>query len=241
MLHTVKGIVLNTIKYTDASVITKIYTDAFGLQSYLVNGVHAKKSATKINLLQPLSLLDLVVYNKGKRQLQRIKEMKCEQPFTSIPFDVAKRCIVIFLDEVLCKSLHEEEQNPLLFNFITNALQILDLKSDNCANFHLLFLLHLSKHLGFYPQENYNADRPYFDLRAGQFKSQLPNHPDFTAGLISNKLSLLLNSNFESISSIALANLERKELLEKILKYYELHIATFKDVNSHLILQEVIA
>ena len=239
MLHTIKGIVLQTIKYTDSSVVAKIYTNTFGLQSYLVNGVHAKKSLTKVNLLQPFSLVELVVYHKEKKQLQRLKEIKCDQPFTSIPFDIAKRCIVIFLDEVLCKSLHEEEQNPLLFNFIFNAIQILDLKTDNCANFHLLFLLHLSKHLGFYPQGNY-SHHSFFDLKEGRFKAQTPQHVDFVDIPGSLKFNLLLNSNFDTISALQLSGAERKELLEKIIRYYELHLTNFKNVNSHLVLQEVI-
>ena len=39
MITKTKGIVLNYIKYGDTSIICKIYTKLFGVQSYIINGI----------------------------------------------------------------------------------------------------------------------------------------------------------------------------------------------------------
>ena len=127
MLHTTYGIVLKTIKYAETSVITKVYTEAFGVQSYIVNGVRSTKSKNnKAGLLQPLTLLDMVVYYKEGRDLHRISEMKNAFIFTAIPFEVVKRSIGIFMVEIMSKSIREEESNPDQFEFLWNAVQLLD-------------------------------------------------------------------------------------------------------------------
>ena len=141
MLHKTRGIIFNTFKYSDNSVIAKVYTEQFGLQSYLINSVHGKNAGTRMAMLQPLTLVECVVYHKEKKQLQRLKEIKCEHPFVSIPSDVSKSAILLFLNEILYKSIREEEKNPELFDFLFTSLQVLDLKTENSNSFHLLFMV----------------------------------------------------------------------------------------------------
>src|SRR4051812_33656990 len=132
MLHKTRGIVFHVTPYAESSVVAKIYTEQLGLQSYLVNGVRSKKAKIKSGLLQPLSLLDMVVYHKDRGGLQRIKELRQATggQFSTIPFDVVKSSVVIFINEVLYKSVKEEEANPQLFDFIFHALQLLDIRTE---------------------------------------------------------------------------------------------------------------
>jgi DNA repair protein RecO (recombination protein O) len=151
MLLKTKGIVLNQIKYRETSIITKIYTEDFGLKSYIVNGVRTKSSKTKIGLFQPLTLLDLVVYYKEKTTLHRISEIKCYSPYKSIPFEIKKSSIVLFLSEILNKTLKEEISNKELFDFLSTSLIYFDEVKEDYHNFHLQFLFQLSAFLGFFP------------------------------------------------------------------------------------------
>jgi DNA repair protein RecO (recombination protein O) len=239
VLHTTRGIVLQTFSYTDSSIIAKIYTELFGLQSYLVNAAHSKRSGTKANLLQPLSLIECVVYKKEKKQLQRMKEIKCEYPYTSIPFDVSKRSIALFLDEILYKSIHGEEQDPGLFEFIHSSLLVLDLLNESCANFHLYFMIRLSRYLGFYPSGNFSNEEKYFDLQDGVFKSFEPSHPLYLTPLQSELLSTLMSSSYENIASLKISLAERKSFLEKLITYYELHLDSMRGIKSHKVLEEI--
>ena len=151
MLHKTRGIVLNYIRYRETSIIVKIYTELFGIQSYIVNGVRSSKSKTnRIAFFQPLTLLDLVVYHKSKEQtLHRLSEVKCSIPFKSLPFDFIKSSMAMFLTEILVKTLKEEEKNESLFDFLQDSILELENSAERFENFHLMFMAKLAFYLGF--------------------------------------------------------------------------------------------
>jgi DNA repair protein RecO (recombination protein O) len=242
MLHKTRGIVLRTTNFSESSVVAKIYTELFGLQSYLINGVRNKKAKVKANLLQPLTLLNLVVYHKERGGLQRISEIRADVPFASIPYRIVKSSVVLFLNEILNQAILEEEVNPDLFHFIYNSVCILDLLDEDdggCANFHMAFLMQLSKFLGFFPLGQYSEGREVFNLKEGLFQKILPNHPNYLSNPLSKTLYQLATFPYTEINRIFLSKSERKELLQKILLYYQLHISGFSNIKAHLILEEV--
>lgn len=241
MLYKTRGIVLHTLNYSDTSVIARVYTEQFGLQAYMINGARGKKAKIKANIFQPLSLVDMVVYHKEKSGLQRISEIRNNHPFTSIPYNIVKTSIVMFVNEVLYKAIREEEPNQRLFEFIFSSVQMLDLEPDNCANFHLSFLVQLSKYLGFFPQGKACAETPCFDLQEGTFIAREPMHPYFLDSDLSLILNELLETDLNSASTLHVMNSQRRELLSKLILYYELHLASLRQINSHLILEQVIA
>ena len=246
MVYKTRGIVLHHLKYSETSVIAKIYTELFGLQSYLINGVRSKpahprggKAKVKANILQPLSLVDMIVYHKEKNVLQRIREVSSNHPFSSIPYDIPKCSIALFIAEILYKSIREEEANANLFEFLFHSIQILDLTTGNCANFHLLFMLQLTKHLGFYPNGKYSDKFNFFDLREGVFLERQPDHPHFIPPPIGAYLNLLSETSFEKLNQINIKPDHRKRLLEHLIEYYELHLSNMNEVKSHRILETV--
>ena len=239
MLTKTKGIVLHRIKYGETSVITHVYTEVFGRQSYLVRGVRSKNSKNRANLLQPLSLLDMEVYYREKRELQKLKEIVNRTPFVSIPYNMVKSSIALFLAEILYKTLKEEEPNPGLFEYLDNSIKLLDIKESKCVNFHFSFLIHLSNHLGFFPQLNFSEKNRYFDLQNGKFVSDTPLHPYFLSDKISALLYKFGNQSFENNELIKMDYQTHQELLENILIYYSLHISGMGKIKSYKILKEV--
>ena len=132
MIHKTKGIVLSHIKYKESSIIAQIYTREFGKRSYIVNGVRTKKNNGKIALYQPLTLLDLDVYERKSKNIQRINDVKCSHPYSSIPFDIKKTTIAIFLSEFLSKSLQNKEFTDtdkfdfIQVNLLGNSIGVID-------------------------------------------------------------------------------------------------------------------
>ena len=240
MLHTTSGIVLHTVKYSETSLIVKIYTRNFGLQSYMVSGVHSKKSKSKAVLFQPLALVEMQVSNSHKGSLQRISEIHILHPYTDIPFDIVKSSIIIFLNEVLYKALREEHPDEDLFDFLKNSLLILDLNHDNCSNFHVFFMVQLSRFLGFYPQGKCSAETPIFDLMEGKYIDHLPNHFYYLNKQNSSLLHEFIVSNYETMHLIKISATARKELLQGMITFYQLHITSFKEIRSQEILEEVL-
>jgi len=239
MLYKTLGIVLNKSKYGDNGLIARIYTKTFGLQSYLVQGARHKNSAVKASMIQPLALLDLVVYHKEARGLQRIKEFKPNHPFVSIPYDFKKNSIALFLAEILGKTICEEYPDIELFDYIYNAIRTLDLSQDSQPDFHLLFILLLTKHLGFQPHGEYTPGESWFDLKEGCYQSTKPEHEYAMNPELSSNLWKLSQTDFEELSSLKLTANTRRALLKGLIDYCTIHITSMKEIRSHLVLEEV--
>ncbi|MEO6149585.1 MAG: DNA repair protein RecO, partial [Mucilaginibacter sp.] len=179
MLHKTRGIVLKTTDYSESSVVVQIFTEKFGLQSYIINGVKKPRAKIPRNMLQPLHLLDMVVYHKNTGGVQRIAELKNAPVLQTIPYDVIKSSIAIFLNEVLYKTIRQQSADEHLFDFVFSAIEWLDHQQEGLANFHLLFLLQLTRYLGFYPDKELAKDADYFDMRNGVFCRWKPDNTLF--------------------------------------------------------------
>ncbi len=234
MLQKTQGIVFRTIKFSETSVVSKIYTEKFGLQSYIINGVRSAKSKNKAGLLQSLSLLEMEVYHREHRNLNRIKEMQAAVIFRSIPFDLVKSSAGLFMIEVLGKSIHEEEANERLFHFIFEKVKSLDETEHVPSGFLLAFLLELSVYLGFYPSGLFSEQTPCFSLREGMFIASGSSHPDTLAVDLSQQLSFFMQD-----TTAAPATALRRQLLEALLQYYQLHVPDFSWPKSWKVLEEV--
>ncbi len=237
MLHKSRGIVLVSSEYGETSLIVQIYTELFGIQSYIVNSVRKKHARIHSNIFQPLTPVDLVVYHKERPGLQRISDIRPNPPLVNIPFNVIKSSMVFFLDEVLYKSIREVESNSLLFDFIFDSIQWLDGPQPAGNDFHLLFLLQLSRYLGFSPSQNYTSERNIFNLKEGQFQSSLPEHPHFIPPPLSGYFASVINAEYSF--SLNISSLERRMLIAFMLEYFELHIEGFGGIKSHKVLEQV--
>jgi len=241
MLHKTRGIVFKTTDYGESSVIVQVFTEKFGLQSYIINGVKKPKAKISRNMLQPLHLLDLVVYHKVNGSVQRISELKVAPLLQNIPYNVIKSSIAIFLNEVLYKAVKQQSAEENLFDFIFNAIEWLDHQTEGLANFHLFFLLRLTRYLGFYPDKYPPVgDAEFFDLKNGTFTRYKPAALYLSPPHTQN-FNRLLTSSFETLPELKLANDERRFLLNKLLEYYALHIEGFGNVRSHEVLEEVLS
>ncbi len=208
----------------------------------MVNGVRSSKSKIKIALLQPLTLLEMVVYHRKNKDMQRIKEVKLAHPFSSLPFNVVKTSIALLITEILYKTIKEEEENKELFNFLFNYIVYIDQTEDALGNIHLHFLLQLSYFLGFHPQMNFDLKTsPFFDLKEGVFTSHKPAaHPHCLELPLSKYLYQVMTCPLPQLSTIKLSKVERRTLLQALLIYYRLHVEGFQEVKSAKILWEVL-
>jgi DNA repair protein RecO (recombination protein O) len=241
MLQTTRGIVFHTIPYSDSRLIAKIYTEHSGVESFIITISRSKKGKIKNNLLQPLTQLDLVVDYRGRHGLHAVRELSCSTPYKHLQEDIVKTSIALFLAEVMYKSVKEEEANEQLYSFIANSLHILDLQEEGVANFHLVFMLQLTKFLGFYPQPNFYGEKSIFDLRDGVFRDRFPDHLhylDAAEARLFENLSLLTYSTMETFP---LSGEMRRIMVKHILRYYDLHLHNMHEVKSHQVLEVVLS
>lgn len=243
-LHKTKGIVLRTVKYGETSLIVTLFTELFGIQSYLVNGVRAssKKGTGKANMFQPAAILDMVVYHNELKQLNRIKEFRWAVIYHHILTDVPKNAVALFMVELLTKCLKQPESNPDLFHFVEDCFLYLDNSSGAVtANLPLFFALHLPVHFGFRIADNYSEKYHFLDLQEGGFVVIQPPHPHFLEEKQSAVTSQLLKvMQPEELEDIRLNHEFRRQLLHRFEDYYRLHIQDFGTMKSLPVLREVL-
>ncbi|WP_372793481.1 DNA repair protein RecO [Lutibacter sp.] len=236
MIETTKAIVLNTIKYGDTSLITTCYTQKSGVKTYMLRGVlKAKKAKIKSAYFQPLMQLNLTANHNNKGNLNSIRDLEVSNFYNAIYTDIKKQTIALFLAEILYYSIREEEQNSTLFQYLESSFLWLD-AHDNISNFHLLFLLNLTKYLGFYPETG-NVENSYFDLLEGRFTK----HHNYNTVTGDNLVQFkkLLGINFDVIHQVNFNAENRQAVLSILVQYYELHLEGFKKPKSLEILKSV--
>ncbi|MDX2303573.1 MAG: DNA repair protein RecO [Microscillaceae bacterium] len=224
MLFKTRGIVINYFKYSESSIIVRIYTEELGLQSYIVNGIRSSKSKNRMAFFQPLTMLELVVYFREDRaKINRISEHRCRYAFQSIPFDYRKSVVAMFIMEILTKTLQGEIKNPDLFEFIDTSLLIFDQMTEDYENFHLVFLLKLTRYLGFAPQ---NSEDIFEQIASSRHSSLY--HPSKQA--CGSVLDRLLRADYSE--KIKISGKQRSELIDYILEYFQIHIENFQVIKS---------
>src|SRR5690554_5370400 len=231
MLHKTRGIVLKSTSYSESSVVVQVFTEKFGLQSYMINGARKPKSKIGATLLQPLHLLDMVVYHRASGSMQRISEARQKPAFQTIPYDISKSAVVLFLNEVLYKCLRQQSADEPLFNFVFNAVSWLDNTEKMSPNFHLLFLLKLSRYLGFRPAQP-KPGQAFFDLKDGVFCSRLPAHPLVLEQPYTSLFADLLSTSFDELETLRLSMADRRFLLGRILQFYQFHVENLGKIKS---------
>jgi DNA repair protein RecO (recombination protein O) len=236
MIETTKAIVINTIKYGDTSLIATCYTQSKGLKTYMLKGIlSSKKSKIKTAYFQPLMQLNLTANHNNKGTLNSIKEIEVVNFYHSIYSDIKKQSIALFLAEVLYYSIKEEEQNISLFEYLETSLLWLD-THDSIANFHLLFLLNLTKYLGFHPETN-SLDLQYFDLLEGRFNDK--NKFNSISGEKLTQFKRLLGINFEVLHELNFNSVNRQMILSILIQYFELHLSGFRKPKSLDVLKAI--
>lgn len=236
MIESTEAIVINNIKYGDTSLIITCYTKRCGIKSYMLKGVlKAKKSKLKAAYFQPLTQLYLTVNHNNKGRLNSIRDLEILNFYTSIHTNIKKQTISLFLSEMLYYSIREEEENQALYKYLEASLLWLDTHNE-VSNFHLLFLLNLTKYLGFYP-ETHNHNYSYFDLLEGGFTNL--NTGNTVKGDNLTQFKKLLGINFDVLHTIDFNATNRQAVLTILIHYFELHLEGFKQPKSLEVLKSV--
>ena len=238
MLIKTRGIVLNYIRYRETSIIARVYTERLGLQTYIVNGVRKAKPPGRIALFQPFTLLDLVAYTSRQGGITRLSEFRCEQQFRTLPYDMRKSSVVLFLSEMVSRTVMEEEENEPLFNFIHDSILAFDAQESGFENFALVFLLQLASYLG-------------FGIQAGsEVTTQVAFATDTVNTSVGSGPAALRFREFDQYFDELLRDPTRatvpngrvrRELLDVLIRYYQLHIEKLGDIRSLAVLSEVLA
>lgn len=240
MLQKTIGIVLRTTKYSDTSIIADIYTEIAGRASFVVRIPRSRKSSVKSVLFQPLSLVEMEVDISTRSTIYKVKEAKSLYPFSTIPYSPYKSAIALFLAEFLYRAVREQSENKALFAYLHHSIVWLDECSGGFANFHLVFLMRLSRFLGLYPNLDDYQNGYYFDLQNSCFTPQRPQlHQFFVVPAEAEKITLLMRMNYDTMHLFAMSRAERMRCLSIMNEYYRIHLPNFPSLKSLDVLKEL--
>ena len=239
MQEKTRAVVLFTLKYNDSSVIVHTFTEESGRMAFLLRRPKSHKAKVKNVLFQPMSLLDLDIDVPAKGGLCYIRDVQPVCPFSSIPFDPLKLSVTLFLSEYLSKVLKEEAENRPLFSYLENSIQWLDETDAVPANFHLVFLMRLSRFLGLYPNLEDYHEGDFFDMQNGCFVTAQPFHNQYLRGEQAKHIMTLMRMNYETMHVFKMNRNERNEILDGLLTYYSIHIPGSADLKSLAVLKEL--
>ena len=240
MDDTIQGIVLQSIRYGDTSLIVKVFTRNLGLRSYMVKGAFNRNSKSRAALFQNLHLINYLEASRpNKGSLGYLKDVQLSTVYQSIPFVINKSAILMYVSELLSKTIIEQEQNEVMFDFIVRSLLWLDLVEQDYANFPLFFTLELTRHLGFYPKANHETGY-CFDMMEGSFAHDLPVHPYYFDNENAQLLAQMLNVSIDEACRMPLRVSQRRELLDGLIMFMRLHAPVMNDFHSHEVLKTVL-
>lgn len=234
-----QAIVLHSIKYGETRLIVDMFTRAHGKLSFIVSLPKSPKSKIKKQYFQPLTMLEIETDVRPKVQLQKLSDVRLSIAYTSIPFDFAKLSISLFMAEFLYHALRGEQQNEPLFDYLSSSILWLDAQETSFANFHLVFLMRMSRFLGFYPNLDNYMPGDYFDLRESVFLPNPPVHREFLMPHEAEKVQLMMRMDYSTMHLFQMSHAERNRLLEVALVYYRLHLPDFPELKSVGVLQEL--
>ena len=234
-----EAIVVHSFKYGESRLIVDMFTREVGRLSFIVPLPKTPKSRMKKQYFQPMTLLEIECDVRQRVQLQKLKDVRLLSAYASVPFSPEKLALSLFTAEFLYHALRSEQCNEPLFAYVCDAMRWLDAVETGFANFHLTFLMRLSRFLGFYPNLDDYVDGCVFDLRAATFSLQVPTHRDFLQPDDAQRIHTLMRMDFPTMRLYRLSRHDRNRIVDVLLYYYRLHIPQFPELKSLSVLQEL--
>lgn len=234
-----KAIVLSSIPYSESSIICKLYTEEFGLKSYIVRSAKKKNSPTPTSHFQSLNIIEFEAYNSVKSKLETIKTSSLILENQNLNFSIIKNALTFFVAEIIHLSLKEANPNKELFDYLFNQIHLLkNSKDEDLAEFHLYFMIEFAEHLGLAPMDNYSEYEVFFDPIAGKFtnKADAQNFNKQTSFTLHKFISQKEITN----EKICKNKIERNIILEALIIFYSIHITNHSQIKSHKILTTIL-
>ena len=238
MIQTTRGIVIQTLRYSDNKLIVKVLCSRFGLKSGIVYAGKSKKSSTA-NLFHPLAIIEFDFDFQEVTRFIPIKNPRLSTPLHHIATDPTKSSMILFMNEVLAKTIADDYVNDILFDFLKNSVQLLDDAID-VRNFHVWWLLEITRHYGFYPQQpEHPSEAVYFDMLNGCFVREIPKHPHYLETAVSGQLVPLLDQEWPQVQSLEMHSSIRSALLHGLVNFLKLHLENLREIKSLDVLHAV--
>lgn len=141
-----QGLIIDFRRIRDGVIRISLFTAGDGL----ITGLYRSSEKKNNSKFRPLSA---VSYGFSKRQSSDLfwfQHLSIVNPHFNIHSDLVKQCIVLYLQELLVKSILPGNPNLALYRFLFDSIHLLD-DSHRPANFPLWATLEIIRHQGYLP------------------------------------------------------------------------------------------
>ncbi|MDE5561384.1 MAG: DNA repair protein RecO [Bacteroidaceae bacterium] len=237
-MQTTQAIVLRAVRYSDTRMVVSFFTEHYGLLSAMVR-MSRGRSGGRSALWQQLTLVEMSVDYRSSANMQKVSDVAIRLPWRDLPYNPLKASVSMFLAEFLYRSLRGEGENRPLFSFLVNSLQWLDEAEAGIVNFHLLFMIRMTRFLGIWPGVDGYARNAVYDLQGACFSTVLPLHGHYVEAQDAMWIPLLLRMGYAGMRRLRIEQGRRRYMLEQLLLYYRLHVPAFGELQSLEVLKEL--
>lgn len=241
MLVKTKAIILHAFRYGESQMIVDLLSETEGRLSVITHVSSSPRARIRKQFFQPLTVVEVVIDKRRNSSLHRLKEVRIAIPFASIPISPFKLSISLFIAEFLCNAIREEFPDAGLYKYVENSILWLDGVERDFSNFHLVFMLRLSRFVGFFPNLDGFAPDSFFDLRNGCFTISAPLHSNFLQPADASRIITMMRMNYDTMHLFTMSHHDRNRCVDTILDYYRLHVPGFKEMKSLPVLKEIFA
>ncbi|MBO4658969.1 MAG: DNA repair protein RecO [Prevotella sp.] len=239
MMTRTRAVVLRTVRYGDTSLVVDMLTGEQGRVSFMVKVSKSPRGKMRKQLFQPLNIVEIDFDYRANRSLQRLRDIHIAAPLASLHLDPYKLSIGMFLAEFLIHATRDEHESELLYRFVESSILWLDEVEQGFANFHLVFMIRLTRFVGFFPNTDDGESQAYFDLLNGCFTPVPPPHAHFLMPAEAGKIGLLMRLSYKTMHLCAMSRMERNRCTEVILEFYRLHVPGFPEMKSLEVLKQL--
>ncbi len=240
MLVTTEGFVLRAVRYDDRTLIVDMLCEACGRTSFVVRLSTTRRGRMQRTLFQPMTLLEVAFDLRQGKALQKLSSARLALAYADIPFQPGKSAATFFVAEFLLHATRDDSgQTEGMFAFIRHSMQWYDTASEGYANFHLVFVIHMMRFLGFFPEVSAYNDSALFDLREGVFCKVAPLHTDFLSAADTLHLVNMLRLNYASMSHFSMSQAQRNRAIDILMTYCRLHLPAFPELKTLPVLRSL--
>lgn len=243
MLHNTRGIILRSVKYGETSLVTTVFTETYGIQAYMVQGVRsAKQSKNRAGLLQPAMLADIIADHQPQKNLQRLREFPPAYIYKTVQENIIKNSIAVFCSEILLRLLPEQAPQPELFNEAFDFfIQLDNTPVSNVANYPLYFVVLCSRYLGYDIGGAFSEDTPYVDIHSGGFTAFPPSRPPYLSIYEARALGDIIQAiDYNTLANISMSASDRLHITEWYIAFLQQHTQHMGAIKSLSVLHAVL-
>ena len=218
MTERVNAYVLSSRKFKDSLRLAHVFTLEYGIQTFLFR---TGKKGENMSFFQPLNAIQFSG-KKSDGKLEIARDMSLSEIYSSIPFQVEKTTVALFISEFLYRCLPEHYVNEEVFELLQKTTQRLD-HVEKTGTLPIHFIAQFAKEMGFL-SEDYEIT--FENTRTDE-------------ALLHQSLKLFISTSIESEVVSNLNRDQRKSLLEELIAFCSLHLDTSIRLNSLEMFHEI--